>query len=167
MKNVLGAALLAMLSPAFLSAESYATVIKIKPNYQTKTISEPQRRCQNIEVPIYGISQTRGASSSDVLGGMIIGGLLGGTVSGKDRGAAAGAVIGGLMAADQDQQRKRVIVGYRSERQCNLVQINTEQSHIKNYRITYEWNGIRGKSYTYNNYRIGDQIPINVSISAK
>jgi hypothetical protein len=53
MKNVLGAALLAMLSPAFLSAESYATVIKIKPNYQTKTISEPQRRCQNIEVPTY------------------------------------------------------------------------------------------------------------------
>ena len=43
MKNILGAALLATLSPAFLSAESYATVIKIKPNYQTKTISEPQR----------------------------------------------------------------------------------------------------------------------------
>ena len=75
---------------------------------------------------------------------MIIGGLLGGTVSGKDRGAAAGAVIGGLMAADQGQQTKRVIVGYRSEQQCNLVQVNTEQSHIKNYRITYEWNGIRG-----------------------
>ncbi len=37
MKNILGAALLATLSPAFLSAESYATVIKIKPNYQTKT----------------------------------------------------------------------------------------------------------------------------------
>ena len=167
MKNILGAALLATLSPAFLSAESYATVIKIKPNYQTKTISEPQRRCQNVEVPIYGTSQTRGASSSDVLGGMIIGGLLGGTVSGKDRGAAAGAVIGGLMAADQGQQTKRFIVGYRSEQQCNLVQVNTKQSHIKNYRITYEWNGIRGKSYTYNNYRIGDQIPINVSISAK
>ena len=71
MKNVLGAALLATLSPAFLSAESYATVIKIKPNYQTKTISEPQRRCQKVKVPIYGIAQTRGASSSDVLGGMI------------------------------------------------------------------------------------------------
>ena len=86
MKNILGAALLATLSPAFLSAESYATVIKIKPNYETKTISEPQRRCQNIEVPIYGISQTRGASSSDVLGGMIIGGLLGGTVFWKRQG---------------------------------------------------------------------------------
>ena len=162
-KNVLVAALLAMLSPAFLSAERYATVIKIKLKYQTKTISEPQRRCQNLEVPIYGILQTRGASSS----GMVIGSLLGGTVSGIDRGAAAGAVIGGLMAADQGQQIKRIIVGYRPERQCNLVQVNTEQSHIKNHRITYNCNGIRGKSYTYNNYRIGNQIPINVSISAK
>ena len=139
-KNVLVAALLAMLSPAFLSAERYATVIKIKLKYQTKTISEPQRCCQNLEVPIYEILQTRGASSSDVLGGMIIGTLLGGTVSGIDRGAAAGAVIGGLMAADQGQQIKRIIVGYRPERQCNLVQVNTEQSHIKNYRITYKWN---------------------------
>ncbi len=103
MKNVLVTALFAMLSPTFLSAESYATARKIKPNYQTKTISEPQRRCQNSEVAIYGILQTRGASSSDVLGGIIIGSLLGGTVSGIDRGAAAGAVIGGLMAADQGQ----------------------------------------------------------------
>lgn len=162
-KNVLVAALLAMLSPAFLSAESYSTVIKIKLKYQTKTITEPQRRCQNLEVPIYGILQTRGASSSDVLGSMIIASLLDGTVSGIDRGA----VIGGLMAADQGQQIKRIIVGYRPERQCNLVQVNTEQSHIKNHRITYNCNGIRGKSYTYNNYRIGNQIPINVSISAK
>ena len=103
MKNVLVTALFAMLSPAFLSAESYATVIKIKPNYQTKTLSELQRRCQNLEVVIYGILQTRGASSSDVLGGIIIGSLLGGAVSGIDRSAAAGAVIGGLMAADQGQ----------------------------------------------------------------
>ena len=148
MKNVLVAALLAILSPAFLSAESYATVIKIKPNYQTKTISEPQRRCQNSEVAIYGILQTRGASSSDVLGGIIIGSVLGEAVSGIDRGAAAGAVIGGLMAADQGQQIKWVIVGYRPERLYKLVLVNTYQSHMKNYHFIYRWNGIRGKSYT-------------------
>ena len=37
---------------------------------------------------------------------------------------------------------------------------------IKNYTIRYEWNGVRGKSFTYNNYRVGDRIPVSVSINA-
>ena len=72
-------------------------------------------------MPIYEASQTRGASSSDVFGSMIIGGLLGGTVSGKDIGAAAGAVIADLIVADQDEETKRVIVGYKSEQKCTFV----------------------------------------------
>ena len=50
-------------------------------------------------------------------------------------------------------------VVFKSVLSCPVAEVNSAG--------TYEWNGIRGKSYTYNNYRIGDQIPINVSISAK
>ena len=38
---------------------------------------------------------------------------------------------------------------------------------IKNYRIDYEWNGVMGSSYTYNNYVIGQLIPISINIIAK
>ena len=46
-----------------------------------------------------------GASAGDVLGGMIIGGLIGKGASGDDKGAAAGAVIGGMIAADKNQNK--------------------------------------------------------------
>jgi uncharacterized protein YcfJ len=59
-----------------------------------------------------------------------------------------------------------VITGYQTQRQCETVYVQSNQRTVKNYRITYEWNGIRGQSYTYNNYRVGDRIPVNVSINA-
>lgn len=151
---------------ATTASAEYATITNIKTNYRTETVTQPQQRCQDVQVPIYGRTQGNGASSSDVLGGMIIGGLLGGTASGKDAGAAAGAVIGGLIAADQGKQGKQVITGYQTQRQCETVYVQSNQRTVKNYRITYEWNGIRGQSYTYNNYRVGDRIPVNVSINA-
>jgi len=149
-------------------AEQYATITNVKPNYRTEQIRTPIQRCSTVDVPIYGnVGGGSGASSSDILGGMIIGGLLGGTASGKDSGAAAGAVIGGLIANDNANKQKQGIVGYQQQQQCTTdYQVETVNT-LKNYTILYEWNGVRGKSYTYNNYQVGDRIPINVSIKAR
>ena len=108
--------------PAFANDDSIysrkvnkASVVDI---YQTVTQSTPTttKVCWDVEVPIYG-NTGGGASAGDVLGGMIIGGLLGKGASGNDNGAAAGAVIGGMIAADNKKGNKQ-IVGYKQETRC-------------------------------------------------
>ena len=79
-------------------------------------MSHNKQVCNWVDVPIYGQTGS-GASAGDVLGGMIIGGLIGKGVTNKDNGAAAGAVIGGMIAADK-KQNKQTIIGYRQERKC-------------------------------------------------
>ena len=164
MKNLLATvAMVTLATPAL--AETFATITSIQPNYQEVTSNQPIRICNDVEVPIYGRTGG-GASGADVLGGMIIGGLLGKGVTGKDNGAAAGAVLGGIIAADNNQGQ-RGIVGYKREKQCYNENRYTTERQIKNYTIRYEWRGVVGKSYTYNDYNVGDRLPINVSISAK
>jgi uncharacterized protein YcfJ len=146
-------------------ATEYARITKIEPRYQTSYQNVPRTSCQDVEVPVYG-NRGGGATGGDVLGGMIIGGLLGKGVTGKDNGAAAGAVLGGIIAAENNNGR-RVVTGYRVERQCTEVMMREETSSVKDYRITFEWNGIYGSAYTYNNYSLGQRIPVEVSLRAK
>ena len=117
-------------------------------------------------MPVYGTVQGGGASGADVLGGMIIGGLLGKGVTGKDNGAAAGAVLGGMIAADNNRGRQ-VITGYRIEQQCREVMVREEKRQLKNYYIQFEWNGVTGQAYTFNNYSVGDRLNATVNISAQ
>ena len=165
MKNLLATvAMVTFATPAL--AETFATITDIRPNYQEVTSNQPIRICNDVEVPIYGNTGGSGASGADVLGGMIIGGLLGKGVTGKDNGAAAGAVLGGIIAADQNQGQ-RGIVGYKREKQCYTENRYTTERVIKNYTIRYEWRGFVGKSFTFDNYNVGDRVRINVSINAK
>ena len=151
--------------PAYANTVT-ATVSSIQPIYHNTTVRTPTNVCQDVEVPVYGTVQGNGASSGDVLTGMIIGGLLGKGVSGNDKGAAAGAVIGGMISAD-NKKSKQVITGYRLERQCHTTYINETQRQLKHYKIWFTWNGIDGTAFTYNNYQIGDRIPVEVSLRAK
>jgi uncharacterized protein YcfJ len=159
------AVILATASSAF--ATEYARITKIEPRYTTGYQNVPTTQCQDVEVPIYGTQQGNGASGGDVLTGMIIGGLLGKGVSGNDKGAAAGAVIGGVIAADKGQNNKKVIIGYEIQRQCSEVITRQQISTIKDYHITFEWNGVYGSAYTYNNYQLGQRIPVEVRLRAK
>jgi uncharacterized protein YcfJ len=97
-----------------------ATKIKIYDHTKNVTQSIPmtERRCQDVQVPIYQKSQT---SSGDVLLGAILGGVIGKGVTKNDGGAALGA-ISGIIIADQNGQKSRVS-GYRLERQCNDVTV--------------------------------------------
>lgn len=148
-------------------AQEYARITQIEPRYQTSYQNVPTTQCQNVEVPVYGTVQGGGASGGDVLAGMIIGGILGKGLTGKDNGAAAGAVMGGVIAADKGNGSRQVITGYRTERQCSEVMVRQQVNQIKDYLITFEWNGVYGSAYTYNNYRIGQRIPVEVSVRAK
>jgi len=151
---------------AHADANAYATITHVKPNYERVSVNVPRTDCQDVQVPIYSNVKRPGASGTDVLTGMLFGGLLGKGITGKDNGAAAGAVFGGIIAADRAQGADRVITGYHVERKC--VQRNRweDREQIKNYRITYNWNGTYGTSYTQREYRVGDRLPVTVSIQA-
>jgi len=101
-------------------AQAETTNANIQDHYKTVIEQQPYRVevCKDVQTPVYG-NVGSGASAGDVLGGMIIGGLIGKGVTNKDNGAAAGAVIGGMIAADKNQN-KQGITGYRTERQCSV-----------------------------------------------
>ena len=98
-----------------------------------------------------------------IIGG-ILGQALGGDKDSRNAGAIFGAIVGGDKAANGTRQ---VVTGYKTERQCSEVIVRQEQRQIKNYSITYRWNGVTGQSYTYNQYSVGDRIPVTVSINAQ
>ena len=168
MKKLLVAAAFIGLAP-IANAEAYAIITHVEPNYENVRVNVPTTSCRDVEVPIYGVVQRGGASGGDVLTGMIIGGLLGKGITGKDNGAAAGAVFGGMVAADKKRNNthsQRVITGYQLDRQCSRVSRWETQERLKNYLITYNWNGTYGQNYTLNHYQVGDKIPITVTLQA-
>jgi uncharacterized protein YcfJ len=165
MKNFLLGTTIAIITSTAASADVVrARITHVEPRYETVYQNNPTTQCYDVEVPVYG-NTGGGATGGDVLGGMIIGGLLGKGATGNDRGAAAGAVLGGMIAADNNNGR-RVVTGYRVERQCEQVNTKSRVRQIKNYFIRFEWNGHRGQAYTYNNYRVGDRIDATVSVTA-
>jgi len=165
MKLLTTAAVIALTATASFAETFRAKITSVQPNYELVNLEYIDQRCSDVEVPIYSQVQGGGASGGDVLGGMIIGALLGKGVTGKDNGAAAGAVLGGVIAADKKQSRQ-VISGYKVERQCfDTVQYRKERKFINNL-IHFEWNGVQGSAYTYNNYRVGQSIPVTVTIRA-
>jgi len=136
--------ILATAAPALAEGNSRAT---IQDHYTTKVYETPytQDVCKTVDVPIYG-RRGGGASAADVLGGMIIGGLIGKGVTNKDNGAAAGAVIGGMIAADKNQGKEEII-GYRQETRCDKV-----TRYDKEYREVYSHSTVtfwdNGKKYS-------------------
>ncbi len=143
-------------------------VTSVTPRYETIYQNVPRTECYNVEVPIYGRVQGGGDAAGGALAGMIIGGLLGKGVTGKDDGAAAGAVIGGIIGADQGANgSRRVVTGYKTERQCSDVMVREEVRELKNYYITFKWQNLEGSAYTYNKFRVGDRIQLEANINAR
>jgi len=150
------------------SANEYATITHVTPNYQNISVPQYRTDCQVNQVPIYGSVQGQ-ASTGDAIVGAIIGGAIGNQVgngSGKDAATILGAIIGADVA-NKKPRTSQQIIGYREEQTCKNVTFYETQQELKNYTIRYEWRGIVGKTVTYNNVRVGDRIPVNVSIQAK
>ena len=145
----------------------YAQIIQVQPNYHTVYQNIPTTSCQNVEVPIYGRTQGQ-ASTGDTLFGALIGGALGNQVGGG-KGKDAATVLGAIIGADVANKRsgsQQYITGYRVQQQCYQSVDRQQSTVIKNYTITYDWNGITARSFTNNQYNVGDQIPVSVSINA-
>ena len=168
MKKLLATIAILGFATAAHAETRYANVTQVQPNYQTVYMNVPRQECYDVEKPIYGTVHKNGDAATGALTGMIIGGLLGKGVTGDDGGAAAGAVMGGIIGADKGSKprREQVITGYRTVRECSEVMVREQQREIKNYTITYRWNGITAQSYTFNRYSVGDRIPVTVSINA-
>ena len=150
-------------------AEEYATITSVKPNYQNVQVPRYRTDCQVNQVPIYGTVKNGQASTGDTLLGAIIGGAIGNQV-GKGSGKDAATVLGAIIGADVANKKPRTsqqIIGYREEQTCNNVTYYETGEEIKNYTIRYEWRGIQGSTFTYNNYRVGDRIPVEVTVRAK
>lgn len=166
MKKIIATMAFGLIASTAQAETLYARITQVDPNYENTYHDVPRRQCQDVEVPIYSNVQG-GDAGAGALTGMIIGGLIGKGATGQDNGAAAGAVIGGIIGANNAQNgTRRVVTGYRTERQCNEVMVRERTRQIRNYFITYEWNGIYGQSYTYNNYYVGQRIPVTVTINA-
>ena len=106
-----------------VSADSVnATVRDI---YKDSIIEQPvvEKKCVEVEVPVYGAVTQKGDAAGGALLGMILGGLIGKGVTGDDGGAAAGAVFGGLVGADKGSKDKtsQQITGYKYETRCDNV----------------------------------------------
>lgn len=147
------------------SAQEYATVTNVQPNYVTMTESVPERSCRSVDVPIYGQSQSFNQDSA-ILGG-IVGGIIGNQIGKGDGNKIAtgvGAMTGAIVGGKRTQQE---VVGYRQEQRCSTTYRQEQYQKLKNYKVRYEWNGVYGTTYTYNNYNVGDQIPVVVSINAR
>lgn len=164
--KILFASVVALVFASAANAQTrQATVTSVQTNYETVYRNVPQQQCRDVEVPVYG--QGSGVNTEGAIVGGIIGGILGNQVgggSGKEAATGIGALTGAIIGGNSGN---RVVTGYRIERQCSEVMTREQQREIRNYTITYEWNGIRGQSYTYNQYRVGDRIPVTVSINAQ
>jgi|13_taG_2_1085334.scaffolds.fasta_scaffold09057_5 uncharacterized protein YcfJ len=140
---ILGATLVAVSTVAHANESAYN--VKVFDHTKRVVVSSGGggTHCDNVEVPVYEY-RNKNSNSGDVLGGMIIGGLIGKGITKKDNGAAVGAVIGGLIAADNNG-KERVQTGYRIERQCY------QKPATETYRDVYSHSTIRffvaGKRY--------------------
>lgn len=131
-------ALVATLLATPLAAQDRVENPRVEDYYTTfyDRVPETKRVCETVQVPVYGVER-RQTNGADVLGGMIIGGILGKGLTGKDNGAAAGAVIGGIAAAEHNKT-KRVVTGYRQEQQCH-----TEETYRNVERKEYDYSVLR------------------------
>ena len=85
-------------------------------------ILKPQNECRDVQVPIMGVLD-RPANAGEVIGGALIGGVIGNQIgggSGKDIATILGAGSGAILASDQ-RRREPVVVGYRTEKRCEIV----------------------------------------------
>ena len=166
MKTLLATVAVVCFATSAYAQTEYATITQVQPNYQNVSVPQYRTDCKIVEVPIYGGRSQ--ASTGDTIVGAIIGGAIGNQVgggSGKDAATVLGAIIGADVANKKGGQQQ--IVGYRQEQVCNNVTFYETQEQLKNYTIRYEWNGLVGKTVTYNNYRVGDRIPVEVTVRAK
>lgn len=91
-----------------------------------QTTTEPARvlypveRCGYVDVPEYGILD-RPTSDGEIIGGVVIGGLIGNQLSDNDPAATiVGSLLGGAIVSDNRVQEP-VVTGHHQEWRCQTT----------------------------------------------
>ena len=166
-KLITAVAITSLSTSSLLAAELNAIVTQVEPNYETVTEYTPVKICRDEQVPVYGNAPQGQSDAGNVLLGMILGGVSGKVITGDDGGAAMGAIAGGLIGANNNNSTARPIVGYQILQNCTTENRQSNSTKLRNYKITYNFYGAIGSSYSYNNYNLGDNIPVYVNVTAK
>lgn len=156
--------------------ESYtlsANVTNVKPIYKTIIVNRPITTCTPVQVPIYETVESK--ESGDVIGSLIIGGLIGSaignSVSDGDGAGTAGAVLGSIIGANEAQKgtttTTQKIIGYRQTEQCNTTTISKTEQQLSHYEVIFEVIGLSGTKASTTKMKIGDSIPVAVTVEAK
>ena len=143
----------------------YGTVTSVTENWVWEEVRVPFEQCTTVRVPSTRY-RSNGNSSGDALSGMIIGGILGKSINGNSNDAAVGAILGGLLA-NNNHNHGRVVQhnSYREERRC-MTQYETKRDMVQvGYSVDYMYEGYLYTMKTFKSLRIGDKIPLNVSVS--
>lgn len=152
--------------PAF--AETYnitGTITSVTPQYRNVSVPVTVQDCQDVQVPVYGAGggvNTEGAILGGIVGG-IVGNQVGGG-SGREAATGVGAMIGAIVGGNSGN---RQVTGYRVERQCTNRTVNDSRRELTDYRVTYEVLGVEQSANVARSYRVGDTIPVQVTISLR
>lgn len=145
-----------------------ASVTSSVPNAWTEVVTTvPVDVCNMQRIPIYKEVRGKGASGLEVLAGTLFGGLLGKAVTDKDEGAVVGGIIGGVAAAEAGRATELEVVGYENKEICVTEFRKDSKSIVKNYLIQYEWNGYQGQAITRDQYFVGDDVEVRLSLTLK
>lgn len=167
MKKVLIAStiLLAMTTSAF-ARPGYGhaptgEVIEIEPVYDQVAVQVPRHQCHTVRIPVYGNSYgySSGGRLENVIGGMIIGGVLGRAATRDADGARAGAVIGGLLGTTAGGYHDRDVAGYRQDHRCSEYYSTEYQTQFVGNRVTVlDRHGNIHTTFTRQNVTLGQRI---------
>lgn len=153
--------------PAF--AETYnttGTVTSVTPQYRNVNSPVTVQDCRDVQVPVYGNSggvNTEGAILGGIVGG-IVGNQVGGG-SGREAATGVGAMIGAIVGGNSGN--RQTITGYRTERQCTNRTVNESRRELTDYLVTYEVFGVEQTANVATPYRVGDTIPVRVTIGLR
>lgn len=154
--------------PAF--AETYnmnGTVTSVTPQYRNVTVPVTVQDCRDVEVPVY--SNGGGVNTEGAIIGGIVGGIVGNQVgggSGREAATGVGAMIGAIIGGNNNGNNRQV-TGYRTERQCTNQTVNESRRELTDYRVTYEILGVQQTANVARSYRVGDSIPVQVTIGLR
>ena len=145
----------------------YARVVDVEPLRRRIRSSEPMQDCWQVR----GYRSVDGLTSSNHIGGTLLGGLIGGALGnqvgdgrGRQVARAAGAIIGGAIGHNVSQQRQRERFGDdRYYERCETRYRDRYDERVDGYEVTYEYGG---RQYvTRMPYDPGDRIRVRVDVS--
>ena len=129
---------------ASASADEYATITHVNPNYQNVSVPKYRTDCRVNQVPIYGSVKNGQASTGDTILGAIIGGAVGnqfGGGKGKDAATILGAIVGADIANKNSNKPGSV------QRQCQ-IETRYEERQREIYSHSTVTFSTEGKKYT-------------------